>query len=282
MSVLRSTGLIDAPVATVGAALRHTRTAEQGLTALGVHGHVAGETGALLVPGDEIVFRVRRAGVPVRLRTRMVRADADVLTSVLVDGPLPRLRHESVLAGVGDRTLVTESLHWKSPFGAFGRLADITVLRWLVLAVLDRRIGAVRELAEAWAGRPVVVGAAIVHRGRLLAQQRRYPTWHAGRWELPGGRVEPGESECDAVVRECKEELDVEVTPTGRVGTDVPLDGGMLLRLHTAELADPSSVPKAVEHQDVRWVDASGLTGLDWLDTDRALVHSLRTLLHRP
>nr|WP_281290268.1 NUDIX domain-containing protein [Saccharopolyspora dendranthemae] len=138
---------------------------------------------------------------------------------------------------------------------------------------------AVRALAESWASREVVVGTAIVRGGRLLAQQRGYPAAHAGRWELPGGRVEPGETEHEAVIRECREELGVDVRPTGRLGTDVPLDNGMPLRIHTAELEDPSQQPRAVEHRDVRWAAPSELADLDWLETDRVLLHSLRRFL---
>src|SRR5690606_41296970 len=65
--------------------------------------------------------------------------------------------------------------------------------------------------------------AAIVRAGRLLAQQRGYPDHLAGQWELPGGRVEPGETEVDALVRECVEELGVQVRVGDRVGPDVPL-----------------------------------------------------------
>lgn len=289
MSTVRSTGWIDAPVNTVGAALRHTRTAERGLGASRlVRGRAAAGTGELFVPGDEIVFRLPPAGLSVGMRMRLERADADALSSVLVRGPLRQLRHESVLAEVDRRTLITESLEWTAPFGAFGRFVSTAVLRRWILGMLVQRIATVRDLAQEWATRPVVVGTVIVHRGRLLAQQRHYPARHVGRWELPGGRVEPGESEHDAVVRECKEELDVDVVPTGRAGTDVPLDGGpsaaggsvggMLLRLHTAELADPSSEPRAVEHRAVRWVDATEVARLDWLETDRLLVPALRAL----
>ncbi|MDR7302804.1 NUDIX domain-containing protein [Haloactinomyces albus] len=292
MATVRSTGWIDAPVNTVGAALRHTRTAERGLGASRVvRGRAAAGTGELFVPGDEITFRLPPAGLSVGMRMRLERADAQALSSVLVQGPLRQLRHESMLAGTNRRTLVTESLEWTAPFGAFGRLVATAVLRRWILGMLAQRIGTVRALAQEWARRPVVVGTAIVHRGRLLAQQRHYPARHAGRWELPGGRVEPGESEHDAVVRECKEELDLEVVPTGRVGTDVPIGGepsaagvsagGMLLRLYTAEPAEPSPAPRAVEHRALRWVDASELARLDWLETDRLLVHSLRRLLHR-
>lgn len=275
VAVLRSTGLIEAPLATVGAALRHTPTAETGLASLGIRGRSLTSPDSLLVPGDELAFRLSAF----TLTTRIVRADADGLSSVLVAGPLAQLRHETVLAQVGPRTLLTDSVRWTSPLGPLGRLGDVAVGRRLVLDVLAARIRAVRELAESWAARKIVVGTAIVHEGRLLAQQRSYPASHAGQWELPGGRVELGEDESEAVVRECREELDVEVRPTGRLGTDVPLDNGMLLRIHTAELTDPAQQPAAVEHREVRWVSAADLPALDWLDTDRVLLHTLRELL---
>lgn len=278
MSQVRGSELIDAPRATVGAALRHTRTAERGLSELGVSGRSTAAT-ALLVPGDELAFRARLGRVPVSLTTRVVRADADALTSVVVAGPVAELNHESTLSDDSGGTLITDSVRWTSPLGWCGRIADAVVVRRLVRHIIARRINVVRELAESWAGRPVVVGAAIVREGRILAQQRHYPAADAGRWELPGGRVDPGETEPEAIVRECQEELGVDVRPTGRVGTDVPLDNGMLLRIHTAELRDPQAQPQAVEHRDIRWVGASGLTDLDWLDADRVLIHSLRELL---
>src|SRR6266545_5054036 len=74
----------------------------------------------------------------------------------------------------------------------------------------------------------VVVGAAILDGGRLLAAQRGEPPALAGGWELPGGKVEPGESEEDALVRECREELGVEIALGKRVGGDWPLANGMI------------------------------------------------------
>jgi 8-oxo-dGTP diphosphatase len=126
----------------------------------------------------------------------------------------------------------------------------------------------------------VVVGAAIVHRGRLLAQQRAWPAADAGRWELPGGRVEDGESETDALVRECAEELGVQVTPGPRIGGSVPLPGGRsVLRIYAATLISPGAEPRAVEHAAVRWLGADELTTVDWLDADRVLLPHLRALL---
>lgn len=124
----------------------------------------------------------------------------------------------------------------------------------------------------------VVVGAAIVRDGALLAAQRSYPHQLAGYWELPGGQVEPGESEPDALRRECREELDVDVHIGHRIGgTD--LSGGSVLRIHAATLADPAGEPVALEHAALRWVTSDALDDVDWLPGDRVLLPRLRALL---
>ncbi|MGH3925652.1 MAG: (deoxy)nucleoside triphosphate pyrophosphohydrolase, partial [Pseudonocardiaceae bacterium] len=133
------------------------------------------------------------------------------------------------------------------------------------------------EDAERVAG--TVVAAAVLHQGRVLAQQRAYPRATAGRWELPGGRVEQEESVREALVRECREELAVEIVPGERLGPDVPLPGGFLLRVYAARLADPTAQPVPVEHTALRWVDVAELTDLDWLAADRAVLPHLEALL---
>ncbi|MCT2587485.1 NUDIX domain-containing protein [Actinophytocola sp. S1-96] len=125
----------------------------------------------------------------------------------------------------------------------------------------------------------MVVGAAI-RRGRtVLAQQRAYPATAAGRWELPGGRVEPGESDVDAVVRECAEELGVGVRVGAAVGPDVALSERKVLRIYRAELVDPLAEPHPHDHQALRWLTAGRLGQVDWLPADRVLVPALRRLL---
>jgi 8-oxo-dGTP diphosphatase len=134
--------------------------------------------------------------------------------------------------------------------------------------------------AEDADGRRVVVGAAIVRDGCLLAQQRAWPAADAGRWELPGGRVEDGEGETDALVRECLEELGVHVVPGRRVGPNVPLPGGRsVLRVYTATLRDPLANPHAMEHRAVRWLPATELDTTDWLDADRVFIPHLHALV---
>jgi 8-oxo-dGTP diphosphatase len=112
----------------------------------------------------------------------------------------------------------------------------------------------------------------------VLAARRTRPSSVAGRWELPGGRVETGESEAAAVVRECREELGAEVRPAGRLGTDLPIDAGVL-RVHVARLAPGSPEPQALEHGALRWLTAAQLDTVDWIDADRAVLADLAALL---
>jgi len=133
----------------------------------------------------------------------------------------------------------------------------------------------------------VVVAAAIVRDGLLLAQQRARPAELAGRWELPGGLAERGEPDDAALIRECGEELGVLVRPGARLGPDVTLPGGRVLRAYAATLAtrrgatgrDGRVEPRAVEHAALRWVSAEQLDELDWLEADRVLLPALHELL---
>ena len=125
----------------------------------------------------------------------------------------------------------------------------------------------------------LVVGAAIVRSGRLLVAQRAYPADLAGKWELPGGKVEPGESPAAALVRECREELGIELRVGAQVGADLPIPGGRLLRVFFAE-ADVE--PTAREHAALTWATADEIPELDWLPADRPLVPQLLTLVTTP
>ncbi|SDX76032.1 8-oxo-dGTP diphosphatase [Amycolatopsis xylanica] len=126
----------------------------------------------------------------------------------------------------------------------------------------------------------VIVGAAVVRDGALLAQQRAWPADHAGQWELPGGRVEPGETEGVALYRECQEELDVDILVGARVGQDIALPGGKVLRIYAASLL--SGEPRPVEHKALRWLTPDDLADVDWLPADRELLPDLRLLLTPP
>lgn len=128
----------------------------------------------------------------------------------------------------------------------------------------------------------LVVAAAVVDSvdrpRRLLAARRHRPTTLAGRWEFPGGKVDPGETPQQALHRELREELGIGV----RLGHEVPpADGGAWrisaryrLRLWLAEVTEGEPQP-LVEHDELRWLDAGRWLDVDWLDPDVPIVEAL-------
>ncbi|MBX6748559.1 MAG: (deoxy)nucleoside triphosphate pyrophosphohydrolase [Micromonosporaceae bacterium] len=126
----------------------------------------------------------------------------------------------------------------------------------------------------------MIVGAAIVSDGRVLGCERADPPETAGRWEFPGGKVEPGEDELDALVRECEEELGVRIAVGERIGGDVPLaHGWAVLRVWLATLV--AGDPQPLEHRSVRWLAVDELNSVPWLPADTPIVAELATILRR-
>ncbi|NJC16351.1 8-oxo-dGTP diphosphatase [Micromonospora profundi] len=128
----------------------------------------------------------------------------------------------------------------------------------------------------------VIVGAAIIRDGRVLACARAAPPEVAGMWEFPGGKVEPGETETDALIRECAEELAVRVEIGERVGRNVRMaHGRSVLKVYAARLVDDDQ-PQALEHEGLRWLTADELDSVTWLPADAPIVAALRPLLETP
>ncbi|OBA63862.1 DNA mismatch repair protein MutT [Mycobacterium sp. 1100029.7] len=126
----------------------------------------------------------------------------------------------------------------------------------------------------------IVVAAAVIRGNTLLVAQRLRPPELAGRWELPGGKVAPGETESAALARELAEELGVatgDVVVGDRLGADVALTQTMTLRAYRVGLA--AGEPQAHDHRALRWVTAAELGGVDWVPADRAWLDDLRAAL---
>ncbi len=123
----------------------------------------------------------------------------------------------------------------------------------------------------------LVAGVAIVRHGRVLAARRTSPVEYAGRWEFPGGKVDPGETDEAAAVREIREELDCEVDVVRRLPGEEPLSRGFVLRVYEATLL--SGEPTPGEHDAIRWLAPEELDDVDWLAAEMPFVAGLRDRL---
>ena len=121
----------------------------------------------------------------------------------------------------------------------------------------------------------LVVGAAIIRDGRLLAARRT--TSPVGGWELPGGKVEVGESPAAALAREIDEELRCGITVTAWLSGSVEVGPGLRLEVAVAGLVTGEPVPR--EHDAVRWLRADELDAVVWLPADVPFVEQLRAVL---
>lgn len=124
---------------------------------------------------------------------------------------------------------------------------------------------------------PLLVSAGIIHReGRVLVGQRRRNDRHALKWEFPGGKVEHGESPHDALVRELREELQIDAkvgTELARYEHEYPSGS----RVHLLFFAVPAFTgePKGRVFEQICWTDLEALPTLDFLDGDLDFVKRL-------
>ena len=129
----------------------------------------------------------------------------------------------------------------------------------------------------------LVVGLALLDDesapSRLLAARRSAPAALRGLWEFPGGKVEPGEGVREALARECREELGVDV----RLGAEVvapesagwELANGARMRVFRGVLAAEGARPRALQDHDLlAWLPLTGpgVHHVDWIPADRPIV----------
>ena len=123
----------------------------------------------------------------------------------------------------------------------------------------------------------IEVVAALIWRGdRFLACQRPAHKARGLLWEFVGGKVEPGETGAQALRRECREELDVEIAVRGAM-MDVTHDYPELtvhLTLFEADL--PSGEPQRIEHNDIRWITVQAMDDAAFCPADQVFCREIR------
>lgn len=125
----------------------------------------------------------------------------------------------------------------------------------------------------------VEVVAALIWRGdRFLACQRPAHKARGLLWEFVGGKVEPGETKEEALVRECREELGVTVR-VGEVFTELThVYPDLTVHLTLFHAAIPEGEPRKLEHNDLRWITVGEMDSYPFCPADETILQKLREL----
>lgn len=125
----------------------------------------------------------------------------------------------------------------------------------------------------------IVVGAVIVDGDKVLAVQRGETMALAGFWEFPGGKLEPGETPEDALVREIEEELRCTVSVGAHIVTTTHEYEFGVVTLSTYFCTLLSGRPALTEHAQLRWLTPDDLHSVDWAPADVPAVEGVRRAL---
>ena len=123
-----------------------------------------------------------------------------------------------------------------------------------------------------------VVAAIIIKDGKLFATQRGYGDFKDG-WEFPGGKMEAGETMQQALARELREELELDVEVGELIKTikyDYPK---FYLTMHCLRVTKLNNEPKLLEHESARWLTKDEVDGVDWLPADLEIIDIVKDLM---
>ena len=122
-----------------------------------------------------------------------------------------------------------------------------------------------------------VVAAMIGRGGRVLLCRRPFDKAQGGKWEFPGGKIEPGETGAQALARECREELDVQLDVGEALADVVQEYPGKCVHLTLYAATIAAGEPRRLEHSDMRWVDMAWIREYDLCPADARLLQLIQT-----
>ena len=125
----------------------------------------------------------------------------------------------------------------------------------------------------------LVAAGVLIERGRVLLSQRKAGSHLAGLWELPGGKVEPGEPPKAALVRELREELGIEVLVGDPFEVTFHRYGPTQVLILFFSVTRTAGEPHAQDVADVKWASLQDLTHLAFPDADKDVVAKLMQCL---
>ena len=122
---------------------------------------------------------------------------------------------------------------------------------------------------------PIDVTCAIIEKnGKVLAAQRGPGMTMPFKWEFPGGKINPGETAENCIIREVKEELNIEIQIKTMLPPSSHAYPELYVRLHPFVCRIIHGRIKSAEHHAVQWTGHDQLLSLQWAEADVAVVHS--------
>ena len=123
-----------------------------------------------------------------------------------------------------------------------------------------------------------VVAALIWEGDRFLACQRPANKARGLLWEFVGGKLEPGETREEALIRECREELDITVEPRDVFMEVIHEYPDLTVRLTLFNAVIVRGTPKALEHNEIRWITTAQIDELEFCPADVEILKKLKSL----
>ena len=121
-----------------------------------------------------------------------------------------------------------------------------------------------------------VVAALIWQGDRFLICQRPAHKARGLLWEFVGGKVEPGETKAQALIRECREELDVTISVGEEFVQVVHEYPDLTVRLTLFHAAIAEGTPRLLEHNDLRWITPAETENYDFCPADVEILERIR------